>query len=83
MHHAVHQPLRIHLGLAPQRKTIQAFVTFQVAEHWFYRTQALTVDMAAHWAVDLLLHVLDKAGQGFALTQCKAHLPSILLIGSA
>jgi|GEM_PF-5435907 len=82
MHHAVHQPLRVHLGFAPQGKPIQPFVAFQAAEHQFNRTQALAVDMPSHRAVDLLPHLLDKTGQGFAFAQCKANLTSILLIGS-
>ena len=82
MHHTVHQPLRVYLGFTSQGKSIQAFIAFQVAEHWLDCTQALAVDMATHWAVDLLLNLLDKIGQGFALTQCKANLTSILLTGS-
>ena len=69
MYHTIHHPLRVHLGFTPQGKPIQAFVAFQVTEHRLDCSQTLAVDMTAHWAVDLLLHFLDKTGQGFALTQ--------------
>jgi len=43
MHQTVQQPLPSDFGFPPQRKSVQSFITGDVAEHRFYGPHPLTV----------------------------------------
>ena len=60
MYQAVHQPLAIHLALAPKRKSIELACMADVTEYGLDRAKSATVLVPTAYAVDLAFHLIQE-----------------------